>query len=138
MTIKGFSVICLLLCFAMLFSMVSCSSFDSTIDATDGETEDTEEGRTEDQTEKKTEKKTEKRTEKKTEKATEAPVTFKVRFASYNLFHAEKAGYDYGKIANNITSNKIDIVGFQEVDNNTRRCGKVSQTSMARPPRTHS
>lgn len=127
MKIKGFSVICLLLCFAMLFSMVSCSSFDSTIDATDGETEDTEEGRTEDQTEKKTEKKTEKRTEKKTEKATEAPVTFKVRFASYNLFHAEKAGYDYGKIANNITSNKIDIVGFQEVDNNTRRCGKVSQ-----------
>ena len=79
-------------------------------------------------TSKSTDKSTDKATDKSTDKATEeteTPLTLKV--ASYNIFHAEKAGYDLSKIAKNITDNGIDIVGFQEVDHFTRRNGNVNQ-----------
>ena len=136
---KGFfAAVSAFLCLTMLFLAVGCASFDEKINnGSDSESDtagiNSETGEvfsdqpTEKPTEKQSEKKTEKRTEKRTEKQTEKPITFKVRFASYNIFHAEKAGYDYSKIAKNITSNGIEIAGFQEVDNNTRRCGKVSQ-----------
>ena len=71
-----------------------------------------------------TEKLTE--TEKPTQKETaKQEVTFRLRFASYNIFHAEKAGYDVSKIAKIITENAIDVVGFQEVDQNTSRSGRL-------------
>ena len=78
------------------------------------------------QTDKPTEKPTEKQTEKQTQKQTENKgVSFRLKFASYNIFHAEKAGYDVSKIAKNITDNGIEVVGFQEVDQNTRRSGRL-------------
>ena len=128
---KGiFAIISTVLCVVMILSVFGCSAekfgdesgSDSDVNLTESATVGSDK-----KTEKPTEKKTEKRTEKKTEKQTEKPITFNVRFASYNIFHAEKAGYDYSKIAKNITDNGIEIAGFQEVDNNTRRCNKVSQ-----------
>ncbi len=126
------AIISAALCFIMLLSSFGCTAFNEKFNnesesnsesASDGA--DTLESNKD--TEKQTEKKTNKKTEKKTEKITEKPITFNVRFASYNIFHAEKAGYDYSKIAKNITDNGIEIAGFQEVDNNTKRSGRVNQ-----------
>lgn len=89
-----------------------------TVTETESETESETETETESETEKATQ--SEKQTEKETEKET---VSFRLRFASYNIFHAEKAGYDVSKIAKNITDNAIDVVGFQEVDHKTSRSG---------------
>ena len=50
-------------------------------------------------------------------------LNFKLRFASYNIFHGGRAKYDMSKIAKNITDNGIDIVGLQEVDMGTSRSG---------------
>ncbi len=47
----------------------------------------------------------------------------KLRFASYNIYHGGKAGYDMSKIAKNITENAIDVIGIQEVDQKTVRNG---------------
>ena len=47
----------------------------------------------------------------------------KLRFATYNIFHGGRAAYDMSKIAKNITDNKIDVVGLQEVDRGTARSG---------------
>ena len=94
------------------------------------EPESSEESETASETEKETEKETEAETETETETETEKEpekevLTFRLRFASYNIFHAEKAGYDVAKIAKNITDNSIDVVGFQEVDNKTSRSGRL-------------
>jgi endonuclease/exonuclease/phosphatase family metal-dependent hydrolase len=124
------AVISAVLCFVMILSVFGCSAekfgdesgSDSDVNLTESATVGSDK-----KTEKPTEKKTEKRTEKKTEKQTEKPITFNVRFASYNIYHAEKAGYDYSKIAKNITDNGIEIAGFQEVDNNVNRSNKKAQ-----------
>ena len=55
--------------------------------------------------------------------------SFNLKIGTYNIFHAEKAGYDLSKIANNIKNKGLEIVGLQEVDNNTRRNGRVNQAS---------
>lgn len=47
----------------------------------------------------------------------------KMRFASYNIYHGGYAEYDMSRIASNITENDIDVVGLQEVDIGTKRCG---------------
>jgi endonuclease/exonuclease/phosphatase family metal-dependent hydrolase len=49
----------------------------------------------------------------------------KLRFASYNIYHGGKAGYDMSKIAKNIIDNEIDVVGIQEVDRMTARSGGI-------------
>lgn len=91
------------------------------------ESETQSETQTETQTETETETQTEKVTETEKDIETKRPKTINLKIASYNIFHGEKAGYDYSKIAKNITDNGIEIVGLQEVDNNTKRCGKVNQ-----------
>ena len=83
-------------------------------------------------TDKSTDKSTNKATDESTDKATEGSTdktepAMTLKVASYNIFHAEKAGYDLSKIAKNITDNGIDIVGFQEVDHFTKRNGNVNQ-----------
>ena len=47
----------------------------------------------------------------------------KLRFASYNVFHGGRTENDMSKIARNITKNKIDVVGLQEIDRGTQRSG---------------
>lgn len=90
------------------------------------ETESETETQTQTQTETVTETETETETEKQTQKETEEQgVSFRLKFASYNIFHAEKAGYDVSKIAKNITDNAIDVVGLQEVDQKTSRSGRL-------------
>lgn len=49
----------------------------------------------------------------------------RLRFASYNIYHGGKAGYDMSKIARNITDNRIDVIGIQEVDQATSRNGGI-------------
>ena len=132
---RCFSIVSVVLCFIMILSTVGCSAFDEMSESdtdnfnaySESSTDFLIQNQAGKNTEKKTEKKTEKRTEKRTEKQTEAPLTFKVRFATYNIFHAEKAGYDYSKIAKNITDNGIESAGFQEVDNKTRRASGKEQ-----------
>ena len=131
---RYFTVISAILCFIMILSAVGCSKFDDLSESDTGESNTYSESNTDDSiqnstvkaTEKKTEKKTDAKTEKPTEKQTEAEATLKVKFASYNLKHGEENS-DLKKIAANITKNNIEIVGFQEVDNNTKRSGKVNQ-----------
>ena len=114
------AVISMILCVTATLSATGCVSDDVTyLDTSESASAEPETLAIETQTEKQTEKKTEKKTEK--------PVNVKLKFASYNMKHAEDAGYDYSKIAKNITDNKIDIVGFQEVDNKTKRCSKKEQ-----------
>ena len=55
--------------------------------------------------------------------------SFDLKIGSYNIFHAEKAGYDYSKIANTIKNSGLDIIGLQEVDHFTKRNGWTNQTS---------
>ena len=117
-----FSLISALLCLFALFSCVGCSSDEElysgeTLIATQPFTEAVSETLA---------AQTPKSTEKPTEKPTEAPVTFKVKFASYNIYHGGN-NKDLTKIANNIKNNNLDIIGFEEVDNNTNRSGKVNQ-----------
>ncbi len=92
--------------------------------ASESETESESKTETESESQTQTESETEKvtQTEKETEKDV---VTFRMRFASYNIFHAEKAGYDVSKIAKNITDNAIEVVGLQEVDHKTSRSGRL-------------
>lgn len=49
------------------------------------------------------------------------PKEFQLRVGSYNIKHGEAAGLDMTKIANNITSLELDVVGLQEVDQKTTR-----------------
>ena len=131
-----FSVISAALCLILTLLAIGCTSlnvptytesetlfggFAGVIESESATLEQTEKG-----TEKQTEKKTEKRTEKRTEKQTEPTVTFRVRFGSYNIYHGGN-NKDLKKIAANIVNNGIEIVGLQEVDNNTNRSGKVNQ-----------
>ena len=123
-----FSIIGVILCFVMLLSAASCSKL-LDLKNTEGETDEKitlDDKNTEKPTQKKTEKRTEKKTDKRTEKQTEKSDTLKVRCASYNIYHAGN-NKDLKKIAANITNNGIEIVGLQEVDNNTSRSGKVNQ-----------
>ena len=55
--------------------------------------------------------------------------SFDLRIGTYNIFHAEKAGYNLKKLADNISINGLDIVGLQEVDHFTKRNGNVNQTA---------
>ena len=122
---RFFAVISAVLCFVLVVSAAGCQKLDVGDESNGGSessnqySDNTSDTLNQDNTEKKTEKRTEKQTEK--------PITFNVRFASYNIYHAEKAGYDYSKIAKNITDNGIEIAGFQEVDNNVNRSNKKAQ-----------
>lgn len=118
--------VCMIMCCTLLFSFVGCAELDLELSESGG-SDSASESLSGEVTEKKTEKKTEKRTEKRTEKKTEKPInTFKLRFGTYNIYHAGN-NKDLTKIAKNITDNKLDIVGLQEVDNNTKRSGKINQ-----------
>lgn len=124
-----FALVSAILCFSAMLSSVGCTGVydkfgESDSDMSGAFIESGTLGLGE--TEKQTEKKTQKKTEKRTEKQTEAPLTFNVRFASYNIMHAGN-NTDLKKIAANIKNNGIEIVGLQEVDNNTKRSGKVNQ-----------
>lgn len=48
-----------------------------------------------------------------------------VRVATYNIRGGSDVEHDLSIIAQDIIDNKVDIVGFQEVDRNTNRSGKV-------------
>ena len=132
-----FKKVCIIISLALLLSFVGCAKVGFNYNSTGGGGASSENGDGEEivdevddgskETEKKTEKKTEKNTEKKTEKKTEkTPLTFKLKVGTYNIYHAGN-NKDLTKIAKNITDNKLDIVGLQEVDNNTKRSGKINQ-----------
>ena len=55
--------------------------------------------------------------------------TFNLKVGTYNIFHAEKAGYDLSKIANTIKNSGLEIIGLQEVDHYTKRNNWKNQTS---------
>lgn len=50
--------------------------------------------------------------------------TMNIKIASYNIKHGELANHDFDVIAEDIIKNDIEIIGLQEVDQNTNRNGK--------------
>ena len=133
-----FAVISAILCFILSFSAFGCAKVVENMNGSDslyssdssGNENSSEKTQTQKQTEKQTEKQTQKQTEKQTQKQTdkhpESVTTFDVKFASYNIYHGGN-NKDLKNIAANIKNNNLDIVGLQEVDNNTSRSGKVNQ-----------
>ena len=49
----------------------------------------------------------------------------KLRFGSYNIKHGADADLDMSKLAKNILTTDLDIVGFQEVDQRTTRVNNI-------------
>ena len=124
-----FAAVSAILCFVVVLSTFGCVALDEKFrDESESDSDYTETSLTTDDkivtTE--TKKKTEKKTEKKTQKQTEATKPLELRFASYNIYHGGNNS-DLKKIAANIKDNGIEIVGLQEVDNNTKRSGKINQ-----------
>ncbi|MBO7302990.1 MAG: endonuclease/exonuclease/phosphatase family protein [Clostridia bacterium] len=145
----AFSFIGVILCMLMLFSCVGCSSneeiytggtlgiqqsdigaFSESLglesDNNKKPTQNQTNNQNNNQTNNQTNNQNNNQTGDQSGKQTDAQVTFKVRFSSYNIYHGGN-NKDLTKIADNIKNNKLDIIGFEEVDNNTNRSGKVNQ-----------
>lgn len=51
----------------------------------------------------------------------------KLNFGSYNIAHGRNVNFDMTVFAQNILSQDLDIIGFQEVDRNTERSRRIDQ-----------